>query len=173
MESYSTKNGNSDHNSLSLTWSKKHIKEPKIGHTTITYRSKAKFNEENFLHDLNNSELSIVYQYSHPDQALNMWLELFRKVYNKHAPIITKRVKDTLADPEPSTRQDNASWRRIHEPTPMWYKLYPLWLRHRDVTDGTINQAEDRSATGTRVEAMRRQSGSLRAEVQGHGDEDE
>lgn len=85
--------GCSDHYPVCLTWCKKGTKIPKPGHKTISYRSFAKFNETDFLSDLLNSSLSNVYNYSDPEEAMSFWYETFIKLYDKHAPIHTKRVK--------------------------------------------------------------------------------
>jgi hypothetical protein len=87
----------SDHDAICATWSKKNTKIPKIGHTTIHYRNMSKFNANNFLNDLQQAHLSHVYQFPEPDDALSFWTETFNKVYNKHAPLRTKRVKDQLS----------------------------------------------------------------------------
>ena len=97
VETSSSLYGNSDHNAICATWSQKNIKIPKIGHTTIQFRNMSKFNENNFLLDLQNAGLSHVYQLPEPDDALSFWIDTFNKVYNKHAPLQTKRVKDTLS----------------------------------------------------------------------------
>ena len=97
VETSSSLYGNSDHNAVCATWSQKNVKIPKIGHTTIQFRNMSKFNENNFLLDLQNAGLSHVYQLPDPDEALEYWVNTFTKVYDKHAPLQTKRVKDTLS----------------------------------------------------------------------------
>ena len=87
--------GCSDHLPLCLTWLKKGTKVPKAGHKVIIYRSFTKFNKDMFLADLAQSPLSLVYQYTDPDKAFELWHNIFINVYNKHAPILTKRVKDS------------------------------------------------------------------------------
>ena len=83
----------SDHYPICLTWSRKGIKIPKAGHKTITYRSFSKFKESMFLNELNKAGLETVYSFTDPNLALERWLKIFIMVYNKHAPIKTKRVK--------------------------------------------------------------------------------
>lgn len=70
----------------------KGIKIPKCGHKIITYRSFTKFDKEAFLLELAQSPLSHVYQYTDPDKAFEIWHSNFVNVYNKHAPLITRRV---------------------------------------------------------------------------------
>ena len=52
-----------------------------------------------FLLDLVHSQLSQVYQYTDPDEALEFWYKTFSSVYNKYAPYMTKRVKYTRKPP--------------------------------------------------------------------------
>ena len=83
----------SDHYPACVTWSKKGVKIPKIGHKTIRYRCFTSFNEQLFLQDLLSSPLSTVYNKTDPEDALNFWIDSFISVYNKHAPYKRKRVK--------------------------------------------------------------------------------
>ena len=91
--------GSSDHIPVCITWSKKGVKIPKAGHKTINYRCFSKFDKDLFLLDLMNSPLSSVYQYVDPDAALQVWHSIFINVYNKHAPFVTKRVRQTPKPP--------------------------------------------------------------------------
>ena len=100
--------GLSDHNAICVTWAKKGIKTPKAGHKTICFRNFAKFDQNSFLLDLMNAQLSEVYQHKDPDTALNLWLVIFNKVYNKHAPFMTKRVQDKPKPPWWSKEIDEA-----------------------------------------------------------------
>jgi hypothetical protein len=97
IEATSSNFGPSDHDAICTTWSKKNIKIPKIGHTTTQYRNMSKFNQNNFLNDLQHVNLSLVYQFPEPDEALSFWTNTFNKIYSKHAPLQTKRVKDQLS----------------------------------------------------------------------------
>ena len=83
----------SDHYPVCVTWSKKGVKIPKIGHKTIRYRCFTSFNEQLFLQDLLSSPLSSVYDKTDPEDALNFWIDSFVSIYNKHAPYKRKRVK--------------------------------------------------------------------------------
>jgi exonuclease III len=63
-------------------------------HKTITYRSMKNFDETNFLTDLSNQPWSLLELYDDsPDDSIDMFLDLFNSVLNKHAPQKTKRVK--------------------------------------------------------------------------------
>ena len=77
---------------MCVTWSKKGVKIPKIGHKT-RYRCFTSFNEHLFLQDLLSSPLSTVYNKTEPEDALNFWIDSFVSIYNKHAPYKRKRVK--------------------------------------------------------------------------------
>ena len=45
------------------------------------------------------SQLSQVYRYTDPDEALEIWYKTFSSVYNKHVPFMTKCVKYTRKPP--------------------------------------------------------------------------
>ena len=87
--------GCSDHFPVCITWSKKGVKIPRNSHRFIKYRNFSHFVPENFLFDLSNSHLSSVYQFTNPDEALEVFYHNFLNVYDKHAPIKIKRVKAT------------------------------------------------------------------------------
>ena len=78
--------GVSDHYPICCTWSKKGVKIPKVGHSHLTYRSFARFDESEFLNDLNNAAFDKVYNHTDPDEALATWYSVFLKVLDKHAP---------------------------------------------------------------------------------------
>ena len=83
----------SDHYPVCLAWSRKGAKIPTAGHKVTTYRSFANFDENCFIRDLITSPLSMVYNLSDPNDAMEFWIKTFTGVYNKHAPFKTKRVK--------------------------------------------------------------------------------
>ena len=91
--------GCSDHFPVCLTWSKKGINIPKNSHKVIRYRCFSGFNKDAFLMDLLNSSMSLVYQFTNPDEAFEIWYHNFLNVYNVHAPFKTKRVKSRLKEP--------------------------------------------------------------------------
>jgi hypothetical protein len=99
IETSSKKIGISDHNTICATWAKKGVKVPQIGHHTILCRNFAKFNETNFICDPHFTNLESVYGLSHPEEKIKIWLEIFTEIYNRHAPLRKKRVKDILPKP--------------------------------------------------------------------------
>ena len=99
IETFVPISGCSDHFPTCFTWSKKGVKIPKLNHKTIILRNFSKFDNDKFISDLLNSRLDNVYQYTNPDQALDVWYNIFYEVYNKHAPLQTKRVKYQIKPP--------------------------------------------------------------------------
>jgi hypothetical protein len=49
--------------------------------------------ESEFLKDISYAPFNKVEYAQDPNDALNMWYNLFIEILNKHAPIVTKRVK--------------------------------------------------------------------------------
>ena len=78
---------------------KRSVKVPKATHKEIHYRCFTHFDKDAFLLELVHSQLSQVFQYTDPDKALEIWYKTFSSVYNKHAPLKTKRVKYTRKPP--------------------------------------------------------------------------
>ena len=72
---------------------KKGVKIPKLGDSHLTYRSCARFDESEFLSDLNNAPFDNVYNHTYPDDALATWYSVFLKVLDKHAPRKKRRIK--------------------------------------------------------------------------------
>ena len=62
-------------------------------HKSISYRSMKTFNENEFLDDLSNQPWFLIDIYDNPDDATELFLELFQSVLNKHAPQRKRRVK--------------------------------------------------------------------------------
>ncbi|CAC5363128.1 unnamed protein product [Mytilus coruscus] len=62
-------------------------------HVTIKYRNFTKFNKEKFIEDLKAKNFNEILYFDNPDHALDAWYSKLLNVLNKHAPIITKRVK--------------------------------------------------------------------------------
>jgi len=91
--------GSSEHLPICITGFKKGLKVPKAVHKEIQYRCFTHFDKDAFLHDLVHSQLSQVYQYTDPNEALEFWDKTFSSVYNKHAPFMTKHVKYTRKPP--------------------------------------------------------------------------
>ena len=66
---------------------------PKQGHTLLTHRSFAKFDEIAYLADLRGAPFSEVYNHTDPDDALNTWYSIFNSILERHAPQKRKRTK--------------------------------------------------------------------------------
>ena len=64
-----------------------------MGHSHLIYRSFARFDESEFLNDLNNAPFDKVYNHTDPDEALATWYSVFLKVLDKHAPQKKRRIK--------------------------------------------------------------------------------
>ena len=88
--------GCSDHFPVCVTWSRKGVKIPKVGHKTITYRSYTHFNVDHFNLAILNSALYDVFQIRDPDKALEYWIDTFNSILDQHAPHKTKRVRHTI-----------------------------------------------------------------------------
>ena len=85
--------GVSNHYPICCTWSKKGEKIPKVGHSHLTYRSFARFDESGFLNNLNNAPFDKVYNHTDPEEALATWYSVFLKVLDKHPPRKKRRIK--------------------------------------------------------------------------------
>ena len=64
-----------------------------MGHSHLIYRSFARFDESEFLNDLNNAPFDKVCNHTDPDGALATWYSVFLKVLDKHAPQKKRRIK--------------------------------------------------------------------------------
>ena len=64
-----------------------------MGHSHLTYRSFARFDESEFLNDLNNAPLYKTYNHTDPDEVLASWYSVFLKVLDMHAPQKKRRIK--------------------------------------------------------------------------------
>ena len=62
-------------------------------HKVIHFRSMKHFDENDFLSDLNSQPWSVMDMYDNPDDLLDMFIELFSSVLDRHAPKRSKRVK--------------------------------------------------------------------------------
>lgn len=89
----------SDHFTVQCTLASKVPKVRSGTHSTIVYRSFKRFNETAFLSDLSNCSFDDIYKSSDPDVALQSFQKIFSTVYNKHAPIRNKRVKNVSIPP--------------------------------------------------------------------------
>ncbi|CAC5395378.1 unnamed protein product [Mytilus coruscus] len=82
-----------DHYPVSFTIKKPTFKTSVDKHVTIKYRNFTKFNKEKFIEDFKAKHFNEILYFDNPDHALNAWYSKLLNVLNKHAPIITKRVK--------------------------------------------------------------------------------
>ena len=89
----------SDHFPIFCTWSMKLSKPPTKGHTTTTYRNFKHFNFDAFYHDLNIAPFTAVCKVNDSDQALTLWYQILLSIFNKHAPIKSKRIKHPKLPP--------------------------------------------------------------------------
>ena len=84
----------SDHYPIQFTrlTGKSHIKRQQ--HTIIHYRSFNNFNEEQFLSDLSDNMSSLDVSPNDSDLNFNNFINSFMTIFEKHAPMKTKRVKN-------------------------------------------------------------------------------
>ena len=73
------------HNQNGGTASQKHI--------FIKYRNFKRFDDEQFLSDLKKENFNDIYALSDPDAALDLWYSKFKRIFDKHAPMVFKRVR--------------------------------------------------------------------------------
>ncbi|CAG2190140.1 unnamed protein product [Mytilus edulis] len=85
-----------DHYPVSCTVNKfaKLIKDKPDSHFEIKYRNFKTFNDEMFLQDLSNQPFDIIQEINDPNEAMDMWYYLLVNVLDKHAPVVTRRVKN-------------------------------------------------------------------------------
>ena len=84
--------GLSDHFPISFTLRKP--KQSRNHHLVKTFRSFKNFDEHGFYQDLQSAPWSILDVFTDdPDSYLSNWYLIFNDVLDKHAPLITKRVK--------------------------------------------------------------------------------
>lgn len=93
-ETHVVKYSISDHYPVCITRHLKPNLQKKHSHNTITYRNCKTLNEEAFLQDLFNAPFYSVEFENDPDLCLQRWYDIFNSILDKHAPIITKRVKN-------------------------------------------------------------------------------
>ena len=92
QESHVVQYSVSDHYPVCMTRSE-HISVKKDTHISIVYRNYNKFVESEFLKDLSYAPFNKDEYVEDPNDALKIWYNLFNEILNKHAPIVTKRVK--------------------------------------------------------------------------------
>ena len=84
----------SDHFPVCITYCRYGHRHKKQHHEYITYRSMKKFDQNLFFDDLQNCPLDNVHCSNDPDESLLLFINYFSEVLHKHAPLITKRVKN-------------------------------------------------------------------------------
>lgn len=92
FNSHVSKYAISDHYPVCMTRNEK-LNEKKNVHTTISYRNFKNFSENDFLSELGNAPFYEVEYESDPNACIQIWYNVFNKILNKHAPMVTKRVK--------------------------------------------------------------------------------
>jgi len=117
---------------------KNNLHVPKHTHQTIKYRNFRKFEQEQFNQDLYNAPWSC-YQTDSVNEALQMFMDTFTTIVDKHIPLVTKRAKrqkqpEWLTDEilESIKLRDSAMKKKEHRT----YKYY------RNKTTKLINNAK-------------------------------
>ena len=129
----------SDHFPTSCTWSSKLPRLKKGGHTCITFRSLKRFNENEFLADLDIASFDAVFNETNPDNALLAWYNIFLPILDKHAPKRQKRVKNT-ASPAWLTKEIKDAMEVRNEFRRQ--KLFPEFKRARNHVKSLVRQAK-------------------------------
>ena len=80
----------SDHLPVCVTRKLSGVRKNK--HETIRYRSMKTFQTELFLSDLQSVPWSTLESLTDPDDMLNLWIDLFLAVLDKHSPLKEKNV---------------------------------------------------------------------------------
>ena len=91
-ESHVIKYPISDHFPIGMT-RKEQVCHKKHTHTTISYRNFKKFDEKSFVNDLSKAPFHFIEYENDPSVCLQLWYDLLNSVLDKHAPIVSKRVK--------------------------------------------------------------------------------
>ena len=86
----------SDHYPVCITRKISQSESSESIHRTITYRQMKKFDPSIFIHDLENQPWGLLDIFDEPNEAMDLFNELFLCVLDKNAPQKTKRVKHTL-----------------------------------------------------------------------------
>ncbi|CAG2184882.1 unnamed protein product [Mytilus edulis] len=92
QESHVCKLAISDHYPICLT-RKEVNKDKKNSHSTITYRNFKKFDQNEFLLDLQSTPFYKIEFEDNPSVCLQLFYDMLNKVLDKHAPVVEKRVK--------------------------------------------------------------------------------
>ena len=80
--------------SCSVKYGKSNKSKARVNkHIVIRYRNLKNFDEDLFLRDLKNQSFNLILQITDPDLPLDSWYDKFIYTLNKHAPLISKRVR--------------------------------------------------------------------------------
>ena len=85
--------GISDHYGIQCKYTNKVKEQRKKGHTSIYYRCYKKFDANTFLADLSLLPFYQIYNFTEPNESLDLLCKMFLSVIDKHAPLKSKRVK--------------------------------------------------------------------------------
>ena len=78
-------------NSITLGFDK--VKSGPKNHHEIRFRNFDNFDFNAFIADKDFNSFENILDISDPDSALQLWVQIFTSIFNKHAPYCTKRVK--------------------------------------------------------------------------------
>ena len=87
--------GLSDHFPICITRKHKAICTQTYTHKCIQYRSQKEYDPDNFIKDLVLVPWSVLDSFEDPNDALNMWTDMYLEVLDRHAPMRQRRVKHT------------------------------------------------------------------------------
>ena len=106
----------SDHYLIQFTRSTYKSQFKRHDHKTIQYRSFNSFNEERFLSDLSDAMTALEISQTDSDENFANWTQTFMTIFDKHAPVKSKRVKKEI-QPEwlnenikHATKQRDKNW---------------------------------------------------------------
>ena len=83
----------SDHYPICLTHKFHRDGQQRAHENVINYRSMKKFNPDNFTKELAEQPWSVIEIFDDPNDALDLWINMFTTVLDKHAPRRTQKVK--------------------------------------------------------------------------------
>ena len=62
-------------------------------HLSFKYRNLKKIDKDNFIKDLNEAPSDAAVVFEETDEIIDTWYDIFNGILDKHAPVITKRIK--------------------------------------------------------------------------------
>jgi hypothetical protein len=115
------------------------ISVKKERHISIVYRNCKQIVESEFLKDLSYVQFNKVEYVEDPNDAFKIWYNLFNEILNKHAPIVTKRVKrDKQSEWYNTEVQYDREMRDTFKKLDMWDE-YKFW---RNRTKQILDEAK-------------------------------